>query len=248
MSEPITIDVPNLICVSCTHTGCGMALAHPDGHRRDEGGMFMPSPFQLKLWVWWESFWTEWVPIVTRGEPWALCHMGDMIDGVHHSSVTQWTHNLKDQRLAAEKIMTMPRELCPADYYQLRGTEVHDSKSGQEVEEFARDFNATPDESGNYSRYELWVRLGGKSLINLMHHIGITGRTHYETSAIMGEMAEGMLEAARWNDEIADVTVRAHRHRNAEMRLMSYKGFVTSCTVPSWQLKTPHAARIAGAR
>jgi hypothetical protein len=40
----------------------------------------------------------------------------------------------------------------------------------------------------------------------------------------------------------------SHRHRNAEVRIQTYKGFATVCTTAAWQLKTPFAYRIAGAR
>ena len=41
---------------------------------------------------------------------------------------------------------------------------------------------------------------------------------------------------------------RSHRHRNAEVRVQTHKGFATVFTTASFQLKTPFAYRIAGAR
>jgi len=62
------------------------------------------------------------------------------------------------------------------------------------------------------------------------------------------ELEQAFVEAARWSEEIPDVVVRSHRHRNAETRIQTYKGFCTSCTTAGWQLKTPYVFRVVGAR
>ena len=90
--------VRSLIIVSDTHSGCQMGLLHPNGAFLDGGGRYMPSPFQRKMWAWWEEFWGDWVPAVTRGEPYDVLHNGDALDGNHHRSTTQISHNIEDQQ------------------------------------------------------------------------------------------------------------------------------------------------------
>jgi len=213
----------------------------------DEGGWFRPSSLQSTLAVWWNTFWREWVPEVCRREPFAVCVNGDTVDGHHHNAVTQWTHNLQTQRAAAREILAPIVELCEGRFYMIRGTEAHVGPSGQEEEELARSLGAIPDEVGRFARYELWVRVG-HGMVHLTHHIGTTGSMHYESTAPMRELAEAYVEAGRWGDETPDVVVRSHRHRNVEVRVQTHKGFATCCTTPGWQLKTPFAYRIAGAR
>ncbi|GAF68288.1 unnamed protein product, partial [marine sediment metagenome] len=77
---------PNLIVVSDLHCGCRLGLCHPKGVYLDDGGTYLPSKIQKKVWKWWREFWDEWVPTITRGEPWDLVVNGDALDGVHHNN------------------------------------------------------------------------------------------------------------------------------------------------------------------
>lgn len=213
----------------------------------DGGGRYEPTPVQLDVWRRWKSFWGEWVPMVTRGEPFAVVNNGDAIEGIHHGTVTQISQNLADQETLAFKVLKPVVAACKGRYYHLRGTEAHGGKSGQEEERLAEKLKALPDAEGRYARWELWIRIG-IGLVHLTHHIGTSGSLAYETSAIQKEMEQAFVESARWNEEIPDVVIRSHRHRNAETRIQTYKGFGTSCTTAGWQLKTPLVYRVAGAR
>ena len=224
-----------------------MGLCPPGPVNLDEGVAYGPSRVQQQVWEWWQAFWGEWVPTVTKGEPFAVAVNGDAIDGVHHNAVTQISHNLADQSVIAEACLRPIVEACEGRFYMVRGTESHVGKSGQEEERLARSLGAIPNEVGQHARYEMWVRLG-RSLCHLAHHIGTTGSMHYESTAITKELTEAYVEAGRWNDEPPDVVVRSHRHRNAEVRVQTYKGFCTSCVTAGWQLKTPFAYRIPGGR
>jgi len=130
------IDVPNLIVISDTHCGCKMGICPPSGAALDDGGHYTPSEFQLKMWAYWEKFWSEWVPTVCRGEPFVLVFNGDAIDGVHHNSTTQISYNLTDQMRIAEEVLRPVVEKSVA-YYHIRGTEAHVRASGQDDENHA---------------------------------------------------------------------------------------------------------------
>ena len=242
-SSPIN----NLIVISDTHCGCRFGLCPPTPVPMDGGGCYQASAMQKTVWSWWQEFWDEWVPTVTRGEPFAVVMNGDAIDGVHHKSVTQISHNLQDQINIAYEILAPVVEQCEGRYYHIRGTESHVGESGQEEERLAQRLKAIPDDVGNYARYELWVRIG-KGLAHITHHIGISGSLHFESSAPMRELTETYVEAGRWGREPADWIVRSHRHRNIEVRILTHKGFATALTTPAWQLRTPYTYRIAGAR
>ena len=239
--------VSNLIVVSDLHVGCQLGLCRPTGASVDEGGIYMPNAMQRTVWEWWEEFWRVWVPDVCRGEPFSVCLNGDALDGSHHGSTHQWSHNLTDQSKEAEAILRPVVEACEGRYYHIRGTEAHVGPSGSQEEELAKSLGAIPNEQGQYARYELWARIG-RGLAHLSHHIGTAGSMHYESTALMRELTEAYVEAGRWNNEAPDWVVRSHRHRNAEVRVMTHKGFATVCTTACWQLKTPFAYRIAGAR
>lgn len=239
--------VHNLIIVSDLHVGCQLGLCSPKTPHMDEGGYYHLSRAQEFVWACWEEFWGEWVPKVTHGEPYAVAVNGDTLDGSHHGATHQWTHNLSDQRREAARILRPVVEKCEGRLYFIRGTEAHVGKSASDEEELARFLGALPNEDGQYARHEMWVRVG-RGLAHLAHHVGTSGSMAYESSALMRELTEAYVEAGRWDDEPPDWVVRSHRHRNAEVRVLTSKGFATSLTTAAWQLKTPFAYRVAGAR
>jgi len=241
--EPIN----NLIVVSDIHCGCKMGLCPSEPVPLDEGGSYTSSPLQKKVWGWWELFWHDWVPTVTRGEPFAVAFNGDGLDGIHHGSVTQISNNLADQAEIAYRILSPVVKMCQGNYYHIRGTEAHVGKSGQEEERLAQRLGAIPNSVGQHARWDAWLRVG-RGLVHITHHIGTTGSMAYETSAVHKELEQAYVESGRWNDEIPDVIVRSHRHRNVETRIQTHKGFATAFTTAGWQLKTPFVYKIAGAR
>jgi len=239
-------EIKNLVIISDTHVGCQLGLCHPDGARLDDGGLYMPNKIQLAIWGHWTEFWA-WVKQATRGEPFAVAHGGDSIDGSHHNSTTQWSHGMEDQVEHAYQILAPIVDRCSGRYYHIRGTEAHVGPSGVYEEALAKRLGAIPDENGKYARNELWIRIG-KALAHIMHHIGTTSSAAYESSAVNKELTAEYVEAARWGEEIPDFVIRSHRHRFIAVDINSYKGYATGLVTPGWQGKTPFVFRIAGGR
>jgi hypothetical protein len=242
------LQVNNLVIISDLHAGCKLGLCPPGPVPLDEGGSYQPSEFQRIVWGYWNEFWNVWVPDVTRGEPYAVCLNGDALDGRHHGSVTQVSQNLADQSSIASAILIPIVDGCGAKYYHIRGTEAHVGPSGEDEERLAKYLGAIPSEIGQYARNEAWFRLGKDYLVHVSHHIGTSGATAYESSALMRELAEAYVESAKWNEQPPSVIVRSHRHRFAEVRIQTARGFATVCTTPGWQGKTPFVYRIVGGR
>lgn len=240
------MSITNLLVISDTHLGCQHGLCSPDGHRMDDGGRYFPSPNQRVLCRWWETMVGEWLPWATKGEPFALCVNGDAIDGVHHNSVTQWTHNITTQAEAARDVIGPLAERASALYW-VRGTEAHVGKSGQDEERLARDLGAVQNDSGQYAAYQLRIMVGD-ALVDCQHHIGIAGSVAYETTALTKEMNEAYADSARWGQDPPQVMVRSHRHRCAKVVLPSAKGDTLCIVTPAWQLRTPFSYRVLGGR
>lgn len=250
--------IKNLVIISDTHAGCQEALCPPGpvNLTLDHGGSYTPSENQLRLWALWKELWDPkdgWVTQYTQDEPFDLIHNAEQVDGVHHNSVTQITHNLVIQARIAKANMELPlsHPRC-RNFYQIRGTEAHTGKSGQAEEALAESLGAVPELLGHhrrYSRYELWKNVG-KGLVHIMHHIGTTSASAYESTAVYKELVEEFVEAARWGERPPDIIVRSHRHRAfgiivpAELATNEAWSVVT----PGWQNKTPFAFKIAGAR
>lgn len=235
--------IKNAIIISDTHFGCKLGLCPPE-ITLDEGGIYKISRFQAKILECWNEFWDEWVPRVTRGEPYVIIHNGDALDYRHHRTTTQISQNSADQQNIAYEMMAPVVDKC-AGYYHIRGTEAHTGPSGEEEEKLAKRLNAIKDETGNSSRYELFIMIG-RALVHCTHHIGVTGSMAYETTALMKELAESFSNAPRWGDKAPDVVVRSHRHRHAEVRIPTGNTYGYCFTTSGWQLKTPFVYRGMG--
>ena len=233
----------NIVVVSDTHGGCRMGLCRPGGVSLDGGGKYHASRLQGKLWAHWLDFVRRWVPEVTKREPFILVHNGDALEGNHHGATTQISHNLADQGNIAYDAL---KELVDkaAVYYHIRGTEAHVGPSGAEEERLARRLGAKPDEDGNHARWALWLSLHGH-LCHFTHHIGTTGSSSYEATAVGKEMVENYVESGRWGYRAAQVIVRSHRHRYYETRHYGVDGLRIAAVTAAFQLKTPFVHRTA---
>lgn len=236
----------NCIVVSDLHVGCQMGLMRPSGAKLDGGGKATPNRLQRKVWRWWREFWDEWVPSVTEGDPFVLVVNGDCLDGVHHGSTTQWSHNMEDQRRAAADILR-PEVEKAAEYYHVRGTEAHSGQSCEHEEALARELGALPT-MNNYARWELWKMIG-RGLAHFSHHIGVPTTMRGEPTSPMNELSEAYALCGRWGGRPPDWIVRSHRHTSIEIRIPTRNnGRATVTTTPAWQLKTPFTYRCSGAR
>lgn len=239
--------VKNIIVISDTHFGCQLGLC-PPVVKLDNGGTYQQSALQIKTWKMWEEFWDKWVPEVTKGEPFIVVLNGDALDGIHHNTVTQITHNIKDQLAIGENVLRdiITLKNC-CGYFHIRGTEAHVGASGQWEELLAKSLGAAPDENGNHARWELWMEIN-KALVHFTHHIDNTSSAAYESTAVYKELVEAFNEAGRWQDSPPDVIVRSHRHRQMEVRIPTKKGYGISLVTPGWQLKTPFTYKMGVGR
>ena len=240
------MSIRNLVVISDTHIGCKLALLPPTGAQLDEGGCYLPSDLQLTLWQYWREFWDKFVPSATEGEPYTVVMNGDCIDGVHHGSTSQWSHNMKDQRRVAIEVLS-PIVAGAESYYHIRGTAAHVGQSAEDEEAVAEALGAIPNEDGQYSRYDLWIRVN-KCLGHILHHVGATGSQAYEATAVYKEFIEEQIEAARWDTTAPDFIVRSHRHRHIMTIAPTGRGPGYSVVTPCWQGKTDFVWKIPGGR
>lgn len=239
------IKINNVIVVSDLHCGCRMGLLAPEGVELDMGGLMLPSALQLKVWALWTEFWDVWVPKVTRGEPYVVVINGDSLDGVHHNSTTQISHDLGDQSKIAKAVL-LPVVERAEKFYMLRGTEAHGGQSGVEEERLAEKLKAVRT-NYQHATHELWLEVGS-CLIHFLHTIGTTGSAAYESSGPQKELVNAYTEAGQWGRRPPNVVVRSHRHRNIKIEIPTSAGYGIVMVTPGWQLKTPFAYKIAGAR
>lgn len=239
--------VRNIVVIADTHCNSTIGLCLPEGHRLDDGGRYTPSPFQTQLWCLFQDLRQSWIPKVTKGEPWHLVINGDSIDGDHHKTPTIISRNMQDQfRVARDTLHPIVRE-CHAsggDLYMVRGTEAHVGPSAQEEERLAEALGAVPNKVGNYSRWRLKLMLGDH-LVSFRHHIGGGASQAYEGTALTKTQAGQFSDAGRWGRRVAQVDVRAHRHRYAKWEKDGRAGHFITVVVPGWQGLTPFSHRMS---
>ena len=248
-SEPRKVSMSatkRLVVISDLHSGCRLGLCPSGGVPLDDGGMYLPSDLQLKLWSMWREFWDDFVPTVTGGKPWALVVNGDAIDGVHHGSTTQVSHNLLDQVRIARDCLE-PVVARSAGYYHVRGTEAHAGKSGRLEEQLAESLGAVTSQQGQSARHELWKKVG-THLVHVAHHV--ESGVGSEAAGPYRELQSMFSESARWGRRPPDGIARSHRHRCIVTEIPTGRGAGASrgrepsstaaCVVtPGWQGRTP---------
>lgn len=251
-------EVNNIICISDMHSGCKLALCPAEGAPLDDGGTYLPSPNQLKLWGMWDEFWTDWVPFATRGERYCVVVNGDAVEGDHHRSSTPISVNPVDQCRIAQTLLQPVIDKAKGGFYMVRGTETHVGISARHEEQLAQELGAIPNDEGQYCHWDIWKQIGADKLVHFLHHIGVTGSSGYEATAVHKELVEEYVEAARWRLQPPDVIVRSHRHRNIHIVIpvgtvdpetgQTSTGEASAIVTPGWQLKTPHVYKIPGGR
>lgn len=237
--------IRNVIVVSDLHCGCQLGLCPPT-ITLDNGGEYRSSRLQNKTWDMWKHFINEWIPMVTKGEDYCFIVNGDVVDGKHHGSTTQISHNLNDQKNIAIEVLNevLKKPKCKK-YFHIRGTEAHVGASAELEEGIAQQLGSIKDEIGNHARWELWLRIGAKdSLVHITHHVGTSSSASYESTAVYKELIEAYTEAGKQRQDPPDVIVRSHRHRYFKTEIPTTEGMGIALVTPGWQLKTPFTYRL----
>lgn len=185
--------------------------------------------------------------MVTRGEPYAILFNGDMLEGRHHRATHPISQDKADQEEMGYELLAPLADLCEGRLYYVSGSTAHAGEAGEDEERLAKRIGCVPDENGNHSRFELYIKVGD-CLVHASHHIGISGSMAYETTALTKEYNEFCAESARWGRPIPDILVRSHRHRHAEVRVPTSRGYGIIFVTSSWQLKTPFLFKTPGGR
>lgn len=232
----------SIIVVSDLHIGSNAGLCPPEGFQLPDGNIYKQNKFQKTTWRYWENFWGKFVPHLIEGSSKTIIVInGDIIDGSHHETINIISNSIPYQEFAAIQVL---KKLNKYDgIYIIRGTEAHAGKGCASEELIARAIGAEILENGQYSDYQINLRVDNV-LFNFAHHIGVTSSSAYETSAPMRELIASLVESAQWGRKIPNVVVRSHRHRFVPVSIPSIHGRIRCIITPGWQLKTPNVERI----
>lgn len=213
-----------------THVGSTSAL-WPKSASVEGGGEYEQNSAQVFLWRCWITALTE----IQAFKPDIIILNGDTLQGVSHKDCSLVTNNVAAQQAAAHQLLAPLRDLCQR-LYVVRGTEFHDGRSAQHAESLAAQLGAEEEAStGQASRWELWLSLGG-ILCHIKHAIGTTSLPTSEGTVPLRDLLQLRGELARHvKGKPLDLRciVRSHRHRSIHETVPPDLHAVTVC---GWQL------------
>lgn len=222
------------------HVGSTVGL-WPRRHVVEGGGVYEVSKYQLWLLRCWRDLLRYVAALETRP---VLVICGDAIQGVSPRDGQLISNRPDIQCEAAEKLLRPLVEQCSRLYW-IRGTEYHEGRSSEHVEQLAKALGAIPHHTtGQYTRWEMYLDVGG-SVIHFAHSIGSTSVPHYESTIPTRDALMLLAELQRFFGSRApnvEMVVRAHRHRYVQVQLPPK---LTALVCPAWQLRTAFAYKKA---
>jgi len=228
-----------------THLGSQFAVTPPNGFLVDGGARVPPNPLQRVINEFWEEFWHK-CHKVMGNESFILTHKGDVIEGHHHRSKEAISFNFKDQRFNAEALL-LPHTSKAERVWFARGTPAHAGEESEHEEEVARACGAQQDYAGRYT----WpmVKFDWNGLwVNVAHHIGVSGVSASQATAVMAEVAEMQRWAGKMGIRVPDIITRGHRHSSTGVWDLTPHGVSWSATTPGWQGRTGYTMKQKGGR
>lgn len=225
-----------VVVIGDLHAGSSVALCTPE-HPVVDDGVWKANRAQLWMYERWIEATTQWLPGVIGGRPFAVVVNGDCIEGLHHQTKQVISNATSDHVSLAINLLGPVTEDADA-LFMVRGTSAHvghDSESaigmalGAERQEGSRDY-----------AYHNWrFEVCGK-VIDAAHHMPTSARPWTESTGLGGAMQAAVLESVRAKEAVADIYLRAHRHKYGAYT----DGDRLIVAGHSWQAKTDFAEKV----
>ena len=200
--------------------------------------MIDQNPLQRYLWKCWADLCKK---VNNIPEIVAVVVNGDVVDGTQGAQrgVELNLPIIQDQVLAAEGcLQTLKSSLDPkVDWYAVQGTEYHDARAGQLLDDVARrlgckKYGSLAAGSGIYSREFLDLEIDGV-VMNFAHGISVAGG-FYRATAVDREGIWSALAGKEGKLPKADAVIRSHCHFFVHVEHASKHVAITPC----WEMQT----------
>lgn len=232
-----------LVVFSDLHVGSSVGL-WPGKHAIEGGGVYEANVYQKWLYDCWKEMVAE--VRAMRPAP-TLILNGDAIQGSNWRDGQLVASQISDQCSAAYKLIEPLRKAASA-FYMVRGTEWHEGKASDDVEQLASALDAVKDPAtGQNTWWEIFMNLGFDDkhpgpTAHIAHHVGISSVPWYEATVPLRDSLLLLAELARFGGPNVRVVLRAHRHRCIGVYAPPDIHVWVS---PAWQLKTAFAYKRA---
>lgn len=229
--------------VSDLHCGSTLGLCSPAGALLDDGGRYMPSMPQMKLWDCWLAYWAEVRATLKFGDRLIVALNGDLVDGDHHRTAQIITNNLPaTQHNIAMDVLQPALDLAPSSIVVVRGTEAHVGSSAAFEERLGSSLNAVPDPVTGANSHWHFQAQSYNTLLDFAHH-GRLGQRPWTKMTGPGTLAaQIVLASAKHNSPVPNYAIRSHYHQWAD----SFDNFACRVVqIAGWQLSTAFVHRIA---
>ena len=227
-----------LVVISDTHIGSNTALAPLEFgvHNRNTLEVQVTQANKLQCWLHecWQDFW-EYVRFRQgkgrKAKRLIVAHLGDVIDGSHHST-TQIVQEVADQVVMAMELLEPIRNRANM-FIGILGTSP--SHTGQD---HVNEANLFKELGADFIEQNLTLDIDG-TLIDLAHHGRAGARPWTTAAANLG--VEVMLDYAQNGQPLPNYIFRGHRHTFDDSGAKFENTRIIQC--PSWQLKTAYSFR-----
>lgn len=226
-----------LAVISDTHIGSSTALATPEFevHTRYALEAQRTRANLLQNWIYncWLDFWDYVRQIQGNKRRLVVVHLGDVIDGNHHSS-TQLMPEIADQTQMALELLE-PVAHRANTFFGIFGTGAH---AGQDNAHEALIYKQLSAQAFGHT---LTLSIDGHTH-HFVHHGRAGGRPW--TSSAAGMAAEIALDFAQRGENPPEFIWSGHNHRcdDSGMKVAGTRAI----SMPAWQLKTSHGWKVAG--
>lgn len=236
MSDSSRNPIRVLVVIGDTHFGSRYSLC-PTGYPLP-GGPTPSNPIREWIWEGWERILHKEIPEIVGDDPWALIHMGDVIEGKRGKNDSDCLMGDEhDQITLADHVLSPLAERCDKTFI-IEGTQFHGGNADAAV---GARLGAELNPVTKLPVFEhLYLKVHG-CLCDISHHMPVSMRQHTRSSAFANLLTGQRALAAKLGYGVPKVILRAHRH---EFGRWEDDGAVMMSSYP-WKVLDRYARKVA---
>lgn len=225
-----------LVALSDMHSGSTKALFLPRMVQFEHTN-YTPTAQQKQMYKHWMKC-AEWVKEHRQGKKLIIVHNGDAIDGIHHDTREIISYKWDDHvRIHCD---LMDDFLQAVDYGE--GDELH-YVSGTEAHTADKELEIAEDLGATY-QHDMKINVNG-ALVWFTHHGAAPGYSYTAGDPYRNWLKKIYWELIQRREQLPDIIVSSHYHTPIYNTFVQDYHTIHGMILPSWQMKTRYAYRVA---